>query len=182
MMTALELRLRQALQPWRTAPAWRIAFSGGLDSSVLLHLLADWARHEDLPPLSAIHVHHGLQPAADAWPEYCAQFCARLDIPLEVVRVQVAPGASLEQAARRVRYAAFAERLGSGEVLLGAQHRDDQAETLLLRLLRGAGVRGLAAMPASRPLGQGSLVRPLLDCSRAELQAYAQTHGMIWID
>ena len=66
MMTALELRLRQALQPWRTAPAWRIAFSGGLDSSVLLHLLADWARHEDLPPLSAIHVHHGLQPAADA--------------------------------------------------------------------------------------------------------------------
>lgn len=181
-MTDLSIHLRQAMQPWRTAPAWRIAFSGGLDSSVLLHLLADWARHEDLPPLSAIHVHHGLQPAADAWPEYCAQFCARLDIPLEVVRVQVAPGASLEQAARRVRYAAFAERLGSGEVLLGAQHRDDQAETLLLRLLRGAGVRGLAAMPASRPLGQGSLVRPLIDCSRAELQAYAQSHGLAWVE
>ena len=182
MMTALELRLRQALQPWRAAPAWRIAFSGGLDSSVLLHLLADWARHEELPPLSAIHVHHGLQPAGDAWPAHCARVCEQLGIALEVVRVQVTPGASLEQAARSARYQAFCERLKPGEVLLSAQHRDDQAETLLFRLLRGAGVRGLAAMPASRPLGQGSLVRPLLDCSRAKLQAYAQSHGIAWIE
>lgn len=181
-MTALELRLRQALQPWRTAPAWRIAFSGGLDSSVLLHLLADWARCEALPPLSVIHVHHGLQPEADAWPEHCAQVCARLGVPLEIVRVQVAAGASLEQEARRARYAAFSERLGPAEVLLSAQHREDQAETLLFRLLRGAGVRGLAAMPASRTLGQGSLVRPLLDCSRGALQAYAQDRGLVWIE
>lgn len=181
-MTALELRLRQALQPWRAAPAWRVAFSGGLDSSVLLHLLANWARHEPLPPLSAIHVHHGLQSVADDWPEHCAQLCARLDIALEVVRVQVAPDASLEQAARRARYAAFSERLGQGDALLSAQHRDDQAETLLFRLLRGAGVRGLAAMPVSRALGRGRLVRPLLDCSRAELQAYAQHHGLAWIE
>ncbi|MGA4320651.1 tRNA lysidine(34) synthetase TilS [Ectopseudomonas hydrolytica] len=181
-MTDLTIRLRQAMQPWRTAPAWRIAFSGGLDSSVLLHLLADWAQHEELPPLSAIHVHHGLQPAADAWPEHCAQVCARLDIPLDIVRAQVAPGGSLEQAARRARYAAFAERLGPGEILLGAQHRDDQAETLLFRLLRGAGVRGLAAMPASRSLGRGTLLRPLLGCSRAELHAYAQNHGLAWVE
>ncbi len=152
-MTALDLRLRQALHPWRVAPAWRIAFSGGLDSSVLLHLLADWARHEQLPPLSAVHVHHGLQSAADAWPEHCASVCEQLGIALEIVRVQVALGASLEQAARRARYKAFSERLKPGEVLLSAQHRDDQAETLLFRLLRGAGVRGLAAMPASRSLG-----------------------------
>ncbi|MFN3770790.1 MAG: tRNA lysidine(34) synthetase TilS [Ectopseudomonas guguanensis] len=181
-MTDLTIRLRQAMQPWRTAPAWRIAFSGGLDSSVLLHLLADWAQYEELPPLSAIHVHHGLQPAADAWPEHCAQVCARLNIPLDIVRVQVAPGASLEQAARRARYAAFAERLGPGEILLGAQHRDDQAETLLFRLLRGAGVRGLAAMPVSRSLGRGTLLRPLLGCSRAELHAYAQSHGLAWVE
>ncbi len=181
-MTALELRLRQALQPWRAAPAWRVAFSGGLDSSVLLHLLADWARREGLPPISAIHVHHGLQPAANAWPAHCASVCEQLDIPLDVARVQVTPGASLEQAARRSRYQAFSERLSAGDVLLSAQHRDDQAETLLFRVLRGAGVRGLAAMPASRPLGQGSLVRPLLDCSRAELQAYAQRHGLAWIE
>ena len=182
MMTALELRLRQALQPWRAAPAWRIAFSGGLDSSVLLHLLADWARHEELPPLYAIHVHHGLQSAGDAWPEHCARVCEQLGIALEVVRVQVTPSASLEQAARSARYQAFCERLKPGEVLLSAQHRDDQAETLLFRLLRGAGVRGLAAMPASRPLGRGSRVRPLLDCSRAKLQAYAQSHGIAWIE
>lgn len=181
-MTALDLRLRQALQPWRAASAWRIAFSGGLDSSVLLHLLADWARHEQLPPLSAVHVHHGLQSAADAWPEHCARVCEQLGIALDIVRVQVASGASLEQAARRARYEAFSERLKPGEVLLSAQHRDDQAETLLFRLLRGAGVRGLAAMPASRSLGLGSLVRPLLDCSRGELQAYAQSHGLCWIE
>ena len=100
-MTDLSIRLRQAMQPWHTAPAWRIAFSGGLDSSVLLHLLAAWARDEELPALSAIHVHHGLQPAAGAWPEHCVQVCARLGIPLDIVRVQVAPGASLEQAAER---------------------------------------------------------------------------------
>ncbi|MDP9941806.1 tRNA(Ile)-lysidine synthase [Pseudomonas sp. 3400] len=182
MMTALELRLRQALQSWRAAPAWRVAFSGGLDSSVLLHVLADWARREDLPPISAIHVHHGLQPAANAWPAHCASVCEQLGIPLDVARVQVTPGASLEQAARRSRYQAFSERLSAGDVLLSAQHRDDQAETLLFRVLRGAGVRGLAVMPASRPLGQGSLVRPLLDCSRAELQAYAQSHGLAWIE
>ncbi|QSL95074.1 tRNA lysidine(34) synthetase TilS [Ectopseudomonas toyotomiensis] len=181
-MTALELRLRQALQPWRTAPAWRIAFSGGLDSSVLLHLLADWARHEELPPLYAIHVHHGLQPAGDAWPEHCARVCEQLGIALEVVRVRVTPGASLEQAARSARYQAFCERLKPGEVLLSGQHRNDQAETLLFRLLRGAGVRGLAAMPASRSLGQGGLFRPLLDSSRAELREYAQSHGLTWIE
>lgn len=113
-MTALDLRLRQALHPWRVAPAWRIAFSGGLDSSVLLHLLADWARHEQLPPLSAVHVHHGLQSAADAWPEHCASVCEQLGIALEIVRVQVALGASLEQAARRARYKAFSERLKPG--------------------------------------------------------------------
>ncbi|ERI53187.1 hypothetical protein N878_16440, partial [Pseudomonas sp. EGD-AK9] len=181
-MTALDIRLRAALQPWRTAPAWRIAFSGGLDSSVLLHLLAGLVRREALPPLAAIHVHHGLQPAAEAWPEHCARSCAQLDIPLEIVAVQVAPGASLEQAARQARYAAFAARLGEGEVLLGAQHRDDQAETLLFRLLRGAGVRGLAAMPVARPLGRGTLVRPLLDVPRTELLAYAEAHGLSWVE
>ena len=181
-MIPLHSRLREALQPWHSAPGWCVALSGGLDSTVLLHLLAGLAQREALPPLSAIHIHHGLQTAADAWPAHCRELCAALSVPLQVEHVQVAPGASLEQAAREARYAAFAARLGVDEALLTAQHRDDQAETLLFRLLRGAGVQGLSAMPASRALGAGRLVRPLLNCSRDELLAYAHEHKLTWVE
>ena len=170
------------LTPWLNAPAWYVAFSGGLDSTVLLQLLADYTCNHPAPPLRAIHVHHGLQAAADAWPDHCRAVCAALGVELEVIPVQVAPGASLEQAARNARYDAFAKRLGAGAVLFTGQHRDDQAETLLFRLLRGAGLRGLSAMPEHRVLGQGSLVRPMLGLSRQQLQAYADTHGLVWVD
>jgi len=179
---SLSARLLESLAPWRAAPAWHIALSGGLDSTVLLHLLAGLAQREALPPLCAIHIHHGLQAAADAWPAHCRELCAALSVPLHIEHVQVAPGASLERAARDARYGAFAAALGVDEVLLTAQHRDDQAETLLFRLLRGAGVQGLSAMPAQRALGAGQLVRPLLNCSRAELQAYATAHSLSWVD
>jgi tRNA(Ile)-lysidine synthase len=179
---SLSARLLESLAPWRAASAWHIALSGGLDSTVLLHLLASLAQREALPPLFAIHIHHGLQAAADAWPAHCHELCAALSVPLQVEYVQVAPGASLEQGAREARYAAFAARLDAREVLLTGQHRDDQAETLLFRLLRGAGVQGLSAMPASRALGTGQLVRPLLKCSRDELLAYAREHKLSWIE
>ncbi|AUM68485.1 tRNA lysidine(34) synthetase TilS [Pseudomonas fluorescens] len=184
MNTSIDLptRLLTQLSPWRNAATWRIAFSGGLDSTVLLHLLASLAKTQTLPPLSAIHIHHGLQAVADAWPDHCRSVCKALGVPLEVVSVQVQPGASIERAARDARYGAFVAALRSNEVLLTAQHRDDQAETLLFRLLRGAGVRGLAAMPRQRPLGQGYLLRPLLDVSRAELEVYATQQGLSWID
>ncbi|MFP6797765.1 MAG: tRNA lysidine(34) synthetase TilS [Pseudomonas sp.] len=181
-MTPVHIRLRDALQPWRSAPGWCVALSGGLDSTVLLHLLASLAQREALPPLSAIHVHHGLQASADNWPAHCRALCAALSVPLQVEFVRVAPGASLEQAARDARYAAFTGRLGADELLLTAQHRDDQAETLLFRLLRGAGVQGLSAMPVSRALGAGQLVRPLLNCSRDELLAYAREHTLSWVE
>jgi tRNA(Ile)-lysidine synthase len=119
---------------------------------------------------------------ADAWPDHCRSVCKALGVPLEVVNVQVPAGASVERAAREARYAAFVALLHSNEVLLTGQHRDDQAETLLFRLLRGAGVRGLSAMPRQRPLGQGYLLRPLLDVSRAELEAYATQQGLNWIE
>lgn len=179
-MSSLESRLSKALAPWRTAAAWRVAFSGGLDSTVLLHLLVRWAAREQLPPISAIHVHHGLQPAADGWANACQQVCEQLGVPLQVCRVQVAAGASLEAAARAARYDAFVARLGDGELLLTAQHGDDQAETLLFRLLRGAGLRGLAGMPVQRRLGAGMLLRPLLECRRAELERYAAEHRLSW--
>jgi tRNA(Ile)-lysidine synthase len=178
----LSARLLLNLAPWRNARAWHIAFSGGLDSTVLLHLLARLAKTESLPALSAIHVHHGLQAVADAWPEHCRSICDALGVPLQVVRVQVQPGASLERAARDARYGAFIEATQANEVLLTAQHRDDQAETLLFRLLRGAGVRGLSGIPRQRPLGKGCLLRPLLDATRAELEAYAAEHQLSWIE
>lgn len=178
----LESQLLHALSQWRQASAWRVAFSGGLDSTVLLHALVRLAEQHSVPPISAIHVHHGLQSVADAWPEHCQRFCERLGVPLEVVPVHVQPGASLERAARDARYAAFGASLKVGELLLAAQHRDDQAETLLFRLLRGAGVRGLAAMPGSRALGSGRLARPLLRVGRAELEAYARAHQLEWIE
>jgi tRNA(Ile)-lysidine synthase len=181
-MMNLPGRLLLNLQPWRHATTWHIAFSGGLDSTVLLHLLADLAKNQSLPALNAIHVHHGLQAAAEAWPEHCRSMCESLGVPLRVIRVQVQPGASLERAARDARYAAFIEATQANEVLLTAQHRDDQAETLLFRLLRGAGVRGLSGIPRQRPLGKGQLLRPLLDATRAELEAYASQHKLRWIE
>ncbi|KHA75104.1 tRNA(Ile)-lysidine synthetase [Pseudomonas chlororaphis] len=181
-MIDLPSRLLRNLEPWRNAAHWRIAFSGGLDSTVLLHLLADLAKTESLPPLSAVHIHHGLQAAADAWPKHCQSVCDALGVPLLIERVTVQPGASLERAARDARYVVFSALTQTNDVLLTGQHRDDQAETLLFRLLRGAGVRGLSGMPAQRSVGQGMLIRPMLDISRAELEAYAQAHQLNWIE
>jgi len=178
----LPTRLLKQMLPWRNAAHWRIAFSGGLDSTVLLHLLACLAKNQSLPPLSAIHIRHGLQAVAAAWPEHCRRVCEALGVPLQVTSVDVLPGASVERAARDARYGAFIAATQENEVLLTAQHRDDQAETLLFRLLRGAGARGLAAMPRQRPLGRGHLLRPLLDVSRGELEAYASLHGLSWVE
>ncbi len=181
-MIDLPSRLLLNLEPWRNAAHWRIAFSGGLDSTVLLHLLAHLAKTESLPLLSAIHIHHGLQTVADAWPQHCQSVCDGLGVPLLIERVMVQPGASLERAARDARYAVFSSLTQANDVLLTGQHRDDQAETLLFRLLRGAGARGLSGMPTQRPVGQGTLIRPMLDASRAELEAYAQAHQLHWTE
>ncbi|MBA6411881.1 tRNA lysidine(34) synthetase TilS [Parahaliea sp. F7430] len=173
-----------ALASLREAPRWLVAFSGGLDSTVLLHLLVSLrAANPDFPPLQALHIHHGLQSEADRWQRRCEQFCQTLAVPFicEQVRVTV-EGKGLEAAARDARYAAFESHLGAGEVLFVAQHKDDQVETFMLRLLRGAGVEGLAAMPPSRPLGQGQLFRPLLDVTREQLAHYAKEHGLPSID
>jgi tRNA(Ile)-lysidine synthase len=131
-----------------------------------------------------MHIHHGLHPDASQWAERCLRVCASLAVPCLVKRVNVGirPGESLEAAAREARYAAFRAHLTEGETLLLAQHADDQAETLLLQLLRGAGVAGLAAMPARAPLGRGWLLRPWLDFSREALRGYARQAGLAWIE
>nr|WP_240096974.1 tRNA lysidine(34) synthetase TilS [Thermomonas flagellata] len=161
----------------------RVGFSGGLDSRVLLDLLAADPRMRALG-LSALHVHHGLHPEADAWAAHCAGVCAALGVPLQVVQVRVDRDCGLgpEGAARQARHAAFAEALDADEILVLAHHQDDQAETLLLRALRGAGVDGLAAMRPWRRFARGWLWRPLLAQPRAVLAAYARTHGLQWLE
>lgn len=159
-----------------------VGYSGGLDSSVLLHVLAR-LRPQLGFSLAAVHVHHGLSPSADAWAAHCRQVCGELEVPLELVRVAVVPrGQGLEAAARHARYRVYA-RLDVDFVAL-AHHRDDQAETVLMQLLRGANLKGLAAMPRVRALdlGQARLLRPLLGCSRAELAAYADAEGLRWVE
>lgn len=161
-----------------------VALSGGLDSSVLLH--ATNRLKESLPNLkvSAVHVHHGLSDNADTWDAHCETLCSRLAVPYRrlTVDARAATGESPEEKARDCRYQALASVLGKGECLLSAHHQDDQAETLLLQLLRGAGPRGLAAMPAICVLGRGRLVRPLLGFSRRQLHDYARGHGITWVD
>lgn len=135
-------------------------------------------------PLQVVHIDHGLHPNARAWAQHCRSTCAGLGLPLVVkpLRLRLRAGLSEEAQARDARYHAFAELLGSGEAIATAHHLDDQAETLLLALLRGSGVHGLAAMPESAMLGQGLLLRPLLRVDRAGLFAYAQRHGLSWVD
>ncbi|BAV33855.1 tRNA(Ile)-lysidine synthetase [Sulfuricaulis limicola] len=160
-----------------------VAFSGGLDSCVLLHALAG-LRESLALTLRAVHVDHGLHPHSADWSRQVQQTCARLNIPCTVECVQVTQirGHGLEDAARRARYAALARHVGPGEVLLTAHQADDQAETVLLQLLRGTGVHGLAAMPAVVPFHRGRLARPLLDFTREQLAAWAAREGLEWIE
>lgn len=155
-----------------------VAYSGGLDSSVLLHLAAYWRDQGLFAGLSAVHVHHGLNPAADEWVAHCVAQCQALAVSCQVERVAVdlRSSAGLEAAARGARYAAFDGV--RADYLLLAHHRDDQVETLLLNLLRGAAVHGAAAMPAA----QGRFLRPLLGIPRSMLVSYAQVHGLAWIE
>lgn len=171
--------LREALAQL-DGSALLVGFSGGLDSTVLLHALAEGPHAR--AGLRAIHVHHGLHPDADAWAERCRQFCQTLGVPLSIARVVVArdAGNGLEAAARDARHAAFVCELRDGECLVLAHHQDDQAETVLLRLMRASGMDGLGAMRPRRAFGRGQLLRPLLSVPRSCLESYAATRGLHW--
>lgn len=159
------------------ASGYCVAFSGGPDSHALLHALAS-TRGELSGPLRAVHVNHRLRPQADSWAVHCDSVCRSLAIPL-AVHTAARPGAGAgETWAREQRYALFAELLQPGEMLMTAHHRDDQAETVMLRLLRGSGVDGLAGIPPLRGLGAGQVGRPLLDLPRSALREYARTRGL----
>lgn len=166
------------------SPVYWIAYSGGLDSRVLLRLCAELRSQVSAFHFAAVHVHHGLQAAADGWAEQCRAVCEAEGIPFQLLRVDARPkpGQSKEEAARAARYQALRSILRPGDSLLTAQHRDDQAETLLLQLLRGAGLAGLAAMPERAEFTPGFLLRPLLGYSRRELREYAEFHRLAWAE
>lgn len=175
--------LRSELVQLPPGPLW-VGFSGGLDSSVLLHLLAHLpeARARNL---AALHIHHGLQAPADAWLTHCAATAEQWQVPFRACRVHIQADDiredGLEAAARHARYAAFTAELPEAGLLALAHHRDDQIETLMLRLLHGAGNEGLAGMRGLRRLagnGQKRLWRPLLEVPRSELERYAVQHGL----
>jgi tRNA(Ile)-lysidine synthase len=163
-----------------------VALSGGADSSALLAAMAATPTSAStLPtqaqgflglPLRAVHIDHGLQAAAAQFREACKSLCEQLDVPLRIIRVdvQIDAGLSMEAAARDARYAALEAQMQPGETLLTAHHREDQAETLLLQALRGAGVRGMSAMPVCRSFGAGWHARPLLDVGQSELREFGR--------
>jgi tRNA(Ile)-lysidine synthase len=161
-----------------------VALSGGVDSVVLLHCLTRIGPALNLK-IEALHVHHGLSRNADAWSQFCERLCGDLGIHCSVVRVRIdrRRKLGLEAAAREARYAVF--RAQHADIIALAHHRDDQAETLLLQLLRGAGVRGLSAMPQVRaldPRARLRLVRPLLEVTRAQIVAYARKVKLAWVE
>ena len=159
-----------------------VAFSGGIDSTLLAHLLVKQRRK--LGGLRLMHVDHGLQAASAGWSRQCARAARAWRVPYLGLRADIkrARGESPEAAARAARYTLLAQAMKQGEVLVTAQHRDDQVETLLLQLFRGAGVAGLAAMPAIAPFGPGHIARPLLDVSRAQIEAAAREAQLRWIE
>jgi tRNA(Ile)-lysidine synthase len=155
-----------------------VGFSGGMDSTVLLHALADRAGSRRAR-LIAVHVDHGLDPLSRTWRRHCEAMAQALDVPITAAVLDIRPGGNLEARARAARYQTFGELLAPGDVLALAHHAADRDESLLLHLLQG---RGLFGMPARRPLGRGTLIRPLLALPRSTLEAYARARALEWLE
>lgn len=175
--------LAQALPDPGAGRGYRIAFSGGVDSRVLLDLAVRMPRSRNVR-IHAVHIDHGLHPQSGRWAAFCHGICQDYGIEcvVEPVCVPTSTPEGPEAAARQARYEAFRRLMESGDVLVTAHHGDDQAETILLRLLRGSGLRGLSAMRRTADFGPGVLARPLLDRFQHELLAYAREHGLRWLD
>jgi tRNA(Ile)-lysidine synthase len=172
------------LAPWKqiidSAPQILVGVSGGMDSMLLLTLLREQV---DPQRIKAIHINHGLSASADQWQTLVAEYCDQIGVSFYAQKVVVtASGDGVEAAAREARYAVFERLLEKGGLLILAHHGDDQVETVLYRLLRGAGSKGLAGIPASRPLSEGTLIRPFLDFRKKDLEREAQDRGLQWIE
>lgn len=183
-MTELEQRLLSFIKTLHGIKRFWVGYSGGVDSHVLLHALSRICDKLNPLELHAVHIDHQLSPMSSQWSEHCREVCRNLHIPYHciVVDAKAGVGESQEAKAREVRYAAFTSLVKTSDCLLTAHHQDDQAETLLLQLLRGSGPRGLAAMPSDAVFGEGRLARPLLDFTRGKIEQYAHSHQLCWIN
>ena len=181
-ITAAHAKLRQLVAQSRACRIV-VAYSGGIDSTVLLHLLSR-ATFATPIKLFAVHVNHGIDAAADQWQLYCQNVAKDWSLAFKALSVEVARThrQGLEAAARSARYQTLRAQLASGDLLVTAHHSGDQAETVLLRLVRGAGVAGLSAIAEYFPFGKGVLARPLLGFSRSDIEAYAKQHRLHWIE
>ncbi|CZF77971.1 tRNA lysidine(34) synthetase TilS [Grimontia marina] len=160
-----------------------LAFSGGMDSRVMLDLLATYRDIHPQHHYLVIHVHHGLSPKADTWLAQCERWAGEADFAFKGIRVSLSlKGESLEKAARDARYQAILNSVDDNALVLTGQHADDQAETFLLALKRGSGPAGLAAMPEIRPMEHAVLCRPLLEANRKTIEEYAESQGLNWVE
>ena len=159
-----------------------IAFSGGLDSTALLSLLAKLRENRPHFQLRAIHIHHGLSANADHWAQHCTQLCAHLDIPLIIEKVNVDKSKGTEGGAREARYQAIVRHLQPNEMLLTAHHLQDQTETFLLALKRGSGIQGLGAMQPQSAVYNLPVFRPLLNFTRQQLEDYVRSENLPWVE
>jgi len=175
--------LLDILQSYQDVTNFIVGFSGGADSTALLHALCT-VQNQLQTPFSAVHINHGLHDDAGAWQLQCESFCREYNIKLTCLAVEPdnRSGKGLEAEARHLRYEAMSALLKPGICLLTAHHADDQAETLLLNLMRGSGVDGLSSMPESRPIGEGVLKRPLLEFQSNALKHYLRENNIDWIE
>ncbi len=181
-MRSFRESLKAVLVSYRTAKRWYIAYSGGVDSHVLLHYCATYLANT--ADIIAVYVHHGIQQQADQWGVHCRRQAAVLGVDFMQMDVDGKPekGESPEEAARNARYTALRSLMQPGDVLLTGQHREDQLETILLQLFRGAGLAGLSGMPLESAFGKGAIVRPMLNVASQQIKAYAAEHGLQWVD
>jgi tRNA(Ile)-lysidine synthase len=185
-ITPLIKEILDNLQPYMHLNCWVVAFSGGADSSVLLSVLAQINKEFATPKLVALHINHGLQQQAIEWEQVCSQICQSLNVELIIAKANIDASQiklyGIEQAARDCRYQIFNKYLQANDCLIQGHHKNDQAETILLRLCRGTGLDGLAGIPRTRKLHDSYLIRPMLNISRNQIINYAKQNNICYIN
>jgi tRNA(Ile)-lysidine synthase len=177
--------LKKELAPYRHKKRWVIAYSGGVDSSVLVHAVHHITKTVPINiQIVLLHINHNLQTAAKSWEEHCQKNAQQAGIPIVVEHVHVScdKNISLETEAREARYFVFSQHLKKDDILLMAHHADDQLETFIMRWVRSAGLKGLLSIPKMRSLSQGHIVRPLLSVSKQDILSYAEQYGIDYVE